>query len=68
MNNDRIVRLDTETGKFVEYLLPQSDQYPARVRRQQHDAADVLGRQQPRRSHHQARAARLDLGSQPEPY
>ena len=35
------------------------DQHPPRVRRQQHHAADLLGRQQPRRRVDQARAAGL---------
>ena len=61
MLNDRIARLNPKTGQFVEYLLPQDDQRAPRVRRQLDEPGHLLGRQQPRRFDHQARAARLTV-------
>ena len=48
MNADRILRLNIETGKFTEYPLPHYTNV-RRVFVDNNDAADVLGRQQPRR-------------------
>ena len=44
MHTDRVVRLDPKTGQTVQYLMP-SDTNMRGVRRQFHDAGDVLGRQ-----------------------
>ena len=59
MLNDRVVRLNTKTGDIRRISAAARNQYPPRVRRQFDDAGDVLGRQQPRRVDHQARAAGL---------
>jgi len=63
MLSDRILRLDPKSGRFVEYLL-RGHQYPQGVCRQFRDAGRVLGRQQPRRVDHQARAARTSTPRQ----
>ena len=59
MSSDRVLRFDPQSGASIEYLLPR----PTNIRRVFVDnttnPGDVLGRQQSRRLHRQARAARL---------
>ena len=68
-NEQRLDRLDDQRPRRAArhqdrpvHRVPaaEDDQHPARLRRQHHDAAHVLGRQQPRRQHHQARDAGLN--------
>ena len=59
MASDRVVRLDPKTGKRGRISAAARHQHAAHVRRQLDHAADLLGRQQPRRLDREGRAAGL---------
>ena len=60
MMSDRVSRLDPKTGTFVEYQLPKTTNIRRVFVDNSTTPGDVLGRLQPRRLDHQARAAGLD--------
>ena len=60
MRTDRVVRLDPEDRPDGAISDAVRHQHAHRVRRQLHDAGDVLGRQQPRPQDRESRAARLN--------
>ena len=54
MTTDRVLRLDTKSGQYTEYLTSQKHEYPQSLSGQHHEPGIVLGRQQSRRFHRQA--------------